>query len=222
MRHRLTTLLVLVALGAATDAAAQDGRAFVAGGVVWSAQKAGRSDSAPDHRRPGIGGSTGGVVASAGVNVLPRLAVAGEFSGTGRLYAEQEIVYFLVQGYHTKHRDIPLSALARVNLTSTSRMSVQPVGGFSVVRVDTSQSATAEGRCCAPASTLGPYGPYEHVGHWSWGLTFGSDFAVRVSDRVSMVPQLRVHWIHRTLHDWHEIGLSSWVFRPGVSMRATF
>ena len=101
-------------------------------------------------------------------------------------------------------------------------VSAEPLGGFSVVRVDTLRAATRSSPCCISVEALGPYGDFEQVGHTSWGVTFGGDVAVRVSRNISVVPQMRIHWIRRSLNDWHELGLSSYVFRTGVGVRATF
>ena len=65
---------------------------------------------------------------------------------------------------------------------------------------------------------------------WTWGVTFGADFGIQVRRNIAVVPQIRVDWIDRVHLDttsfpdvpYALLGLSSWVFRPGVGIRATF
>jgi hypothetical protein len=53
----------------------------------------------------------------------------------------------------------------------------------------------------------------------------GAELDLAVGRHVSVVPQMRVHWIHRT-NDTFEptwyLALSPWVLRPAIGVRASF
>jgi hypothetical protein len=197
---------------------AQSRRPFVGGGAVVSAQRApAPADGSPNNRSPTIGGAAAGVIATGGVALTSVVSVAGELVVPGRIEAFQTFNHHYVRGYHTKHRDITVSALVNVG-GGSRRVRVEGVSGISLVRIDTLESGTRFGSFGDQVASLVPYGEFEQVGRMGWGMVFGNDVAMRVGNAVSIVPQFRLHYIRRTYEERLN-GLPRFVIRFGAGIR---
>jgi len=164
----------------------------------------------------GAGGTTVGVTAEAGGFLSRTVGVTFEASIPARFDSVQET---RDPGGPTdnQHRDIVLSGLFHSHLPSVGRLRAAIVLGPSIAYEDTVQ-------------TYPGYRGELQLTRWTWGVTLGADFGIQVRRNVAVVPQIRVDWIDRVHLDttsfpdvpYALLGLSSWVFRPGVGIRATF
>jgi hypothetical protein len=111
-------------------------------------------------------------------------------------------------------------------LRRRGRFGAAIIAGPSVVRESTlRRTAYRTGPPGVGTEEFGPFGAEYSVQLWTIGVTGGVDFAFDAGTHVSMVPQLRVHWIERSAVDGSfsgARGLSSWVFRPAIGVRARF
>ena len=70
-----------------------------------------------------------------------------------------------------------------------------------------------------------PYGPESEITRWAIGVTLGADVDVAIARHVSIVPQMRLHWVRRSTDTFDRtwfLGLSPWVLRPAIGLRAMF
>lgn len=195
-----------------------------------SSQHPGTVCGSPHCARTGTGGTAIGGSADIGRHVTSVLSVAFEFSIPARFTSVQVIPDLL--GSRTRienaHRDIVLSGVLHLRAVRTRRAQFELVGGGGLVRQDTLQRQ-ALGPSVGLGGTdsdFGPYGPQRQRTEWTFGVSGGGDLTIAVSRRVGVVPQMRVHFVSRdgplsgTLSG--NLGLSSWVVRPGVSVRVGF
>ena len=221
-----TVFAVLCVLSVTVPALSQERRPYAGGGLTASTQGSERPGSSPSFPTSGVGGTAAGLVVDAGGYLATRLSVGFEASIPARFESIQETDYFLVFRTASQHRDVVLSGLFHVHASHGGRVGFAIVGGPAVVREDTLQrTAYKSGPPLGVTGDFGPFGPETSVARWTVGVTAGGDVAVRLGTHVSVVPQLRCHWIERAEAgegDSGVLGLSSWVWRPAVDLRATF
>jgi hypothetical protein len=220
-------VLVALALFGPAVAAAQDSRGYVDGAFLFSAQGASTPRDDPDTFKPGVGGNAVGLVGSVGVFLSPRISLAFEMSWPARFDALQTIGYFQPAQLDNRHRDEILSGLIHVHLSPIKGLRPELVAGGGYVREDTLQRRAYDvGGPLRPTGVYGPYGPETSVTRDALGATIGADLGVRIGAHLSVVPQVRVHWIPRedtasgSLNSF--LYLSPFVFRPAVGIRAGF
>jgi len=220
------TAFALVA--ASGPAGAQDAGSFYAGGAfMLSWQDAGTPASFPSHEKPGVGGSAVGITGTVGVMLSPRASIALEISYPARFASVQELRYSFSQQIENRHRDLVVSALFHLHRAHARTIRPELVVGGSYVREDTlRRTADQIGPAFPPTGVYGPYGRESPISRDALGVTGGADLGVRVSAHVSVVPQVRLHWIARTSPDGGSfsahLSLGSLLVRPAVGLRATF
>ena len=218
-----------VLLGAAilamtsAHAAAQSGRGYVGGSFVVTAQGSHTQGSAPSLPNSGAGGTAPGISVEAGVSVQPSLGVGVEVNLPARIESLQETDYFRVFQHENRHRDMTISGVVRVGVVRSRRASLWIVGGGGLNQENTRRRRRdAVGLLPTFPPVFGPYSNWETFTRWAPALAGGVDVAIAAGRHLSVVPQMRVHWIRRS-HDTSEpgwfLGLDSWVFRPGVGLR---
>jgi hypothetical protein len=223
---------LFVVVGTATLAGAQDEHGYIEIGGLLSNQAAGDTPVAPSFPKPGVGGTAFGISGEF-IRFLTRTVGIG-FSASVpfRFDSLQETDYSFVARTDNQHSDVILSALIEVRLPPTGRVQVALVGGPSLIREDTLQREALQ-PTGGPQVTgvFGPYGPQTSIGRWTGGFTGGADAAIRVGRRVQIVPEFRLHWIHRAAYGIGgdavyqksvALGLSSIAVRPALTLRAGF
>jgi hypothetical protein len=194
---------------------------------MFSTQGAATPRDVPDTLKPGVGGQAVGAVGSVGAFLSPRVSLAFEISWPQRFDAVQELHYFFSARYDNRHRDEILSGLVHFHVSPIRSLRPELVAGLSVVHEDTLQrTAYQVGSDFPPTGVYGPYGPETSFARDALGVTVGANLGIRVGAHLSVVPQMRVHWISRedagTGSFNSSLSLSPFVFRPALGLRATF
>ena len=223
---RPTALALYLLFIAPATVLGQDRRPYVGGSLIVSTQTSERPGSSPSFPTSGVGGTALGLAVEAGGFLSRRVSIAFEASIPARIESIQETDYFLVFRTESRHRDLILSGLFHAHLGADKRVRISLVGGPSVVRESTLQRTAYQSR--VPPDITAPFGPYgleTSFARWTVGLTGGADIDVPVAAHVSLVPQLRFHWIQRAEAgegDSGFLGLSPRVWRPALGVRASF
>jgi hypothetical protein len=96
-----------------------------------------------------------------------------------------------------------------------------------VIKEDTLQRVAHTTRL--PDGTRGDFGPLggeTRAARWTVGVTTGVDLALRVGAAVEVVPEFRLHWVYRSKEiapsQSDYLGLSPWIVRTGIGVRASF
>ena len=227
-RSPMIVLLFIVVAVAATPrmVVAQDSRAYAGGSFMISWQGSVRPGESPSFPRSGVGGTAAGGIGEIGSFRAPALGISVEVSVPLRLESIQETYYVQVVRTDNRHRDFILSGLFHVRALSAGAISAALVGGPSVVREDTLQRTALQiGSPGLITRNFGPFGPETQLTRWTVGVTGGVDVGARVTGRIEIVPQLRLHWIQRAESGSGYsgfLGLGSLVVRPAVGIRASF
>jgi hypothetical protein len=223
MINAKTIVIMAAAIAASRTAAAQETRGYISGGTTLSWQGSGSTCSSPHCATPGIGGTAIGVSGDIGGHIVPALSVAFEFSLPARFTALQDVHDRFASEVRIEnhHRDIVLSGMVHVHASRTGRAQFAFVVGPSLVREDT-LVREAERPFFPSGSAFGPYVVRPQQTRWTVGMGGGGDVAIAVNRRVSVVPQMRVHFISRVDPGIGGLGLSSFLFRPGVNVRVGF
>ncbi|SRR5712691_812032 len=219
---------VAAVLGGTANATAQDeSRIAIYVGGLYSVQGSiAPTTQDPGYPRPGVGGSTFGVVAGAAIALSPIVDLGFELSDPARFEALQTTTGFLVSLIDNQYRDLIVSPL--VHLHQRQRHSrglrLEAVVGPSVIWENTLQRAAY-----GPAGSNGPYGPFfpaHEITRTTVGLTGGVNVDFVVSHHLIVVPQARLHWISREEAPNGTfsalLGLDSFVFRAAIGIRASF
>ena len=205
----------------------QDRRPYAGVSAMVSTQDSHRPGEPPSFPQSGVGGTALGISAEAGGFLSPALSISVEASVPGRFTSLQDTEYFSVFRTASRHRDLIFSGLFHFQLPQAGRVRTAIVIGPSVAREDTLQR-TAFDLARQPgvrSGNFGPFGPETPVTRWTVGLTGGVDIAFQAGRRVSIVPQLRIHWLQRAAQGEGLsgfLGLSEWVIRPALGVRASF
>jgi hypothetical protein len=211
-----STLVTLVA-GMVCVPVSAFAQQFVGGAFVVSWQPEGAvASNDPSIPANGIGGTGIGLGLMAGAFITPRAAFEVELTIPSRFDGLQIADKLEEQN---AHRDLIISGLFRFR---TIQHGPEFVGGFSYVYEDTFQQSALRNFL-----TFGFF-PFEgaprSVTRDTWGLTGGLDFPIPLNSRITIAPQLRVHWISRAhVRDANDIqGLSPVVWRPALALIARF
>jgi hypothetical protein len=231
----ISALLFVLTFGAAV-ARAQDTRGYVGGAgllsIIKNSHPPGTSPSLPN---TGVEGSSFGGAAEAGWFITPSTSISAEASLPARFTSVQETNYFRSWRVENRYRELVLSALVRAHTPRSGPVRFEVVAGPSLIQ-ESSIQRRADETGPLPGSIFppifGPYGPEKEITHRRVGVTMGAGVSLRVSSHVSIVPEMRVHWIRRstgsydgpsgTFDDLWYLGLSPWVYRPAISIRALF
>lgn len=210
----------LVALFLAQPALAQEPRAYVGGGFMWSTQDSEAACPSSGCPKPGVGGSALGATGELGWFASPAVSVAAEVSMPARFEAIQTSG-IPNQRFDINYRDLAISGLVRLHAPALGPIRVALVGGAGVVQ-ESADYRTAD----APfgSSSYGPYGAEQTITRTTWDLVAGGDVELRLGRHVGVVPQVRVHWIGRAAigDPTGTLALGSMVWRPAVGVRARF
>ena len=199
------------------------GQSFLGGGGAISSS-AGTSPYVgtqnPSVPSEGIHGVSGAGVAAIGVFPWTHVGVAVELSVPRPFTADQIADKYRT---HNTHRDVVISGLLHVR---AARQPLDGVVGFSFVREQTKQQV-AHRLFGVPGFAYEPYSaPPESIVRSTFGVVGGLDVPLRAGRHLSVVPQLRVHWIAREddamAASPRLLGLSQVLWQPGISLRATF
>lgn len=210
----------------AGTARGQNGRPFAVVSAMLSTQGSERPGLSPSFPRSGVGGTAVGATIAVGGALSPTLSIAFEASIPARFESVQETDYFSIFRTTNNHRDVILSGLFHMHVPETGRIAVAVVAGPSVIREDTLQATAFQmGSPAMRTGNFGPYGPERSLTRWTVGITSGVDVDVAAGRHLSIVPQLRFHWIERADSghgDSGFLGLSPWIWRPAIGVRARF
>jgi hypothetical protein len=199
------------------------GQTFLGGGatVTWPAGDSPyvgtQNPSVPSE---GIHGVSAGGVATIGVFPWTNVGIGAELSIPRGFTADQIADKYRT---HNTHRDVVISGLLHVR---AARERVEGVVGLSFVQEQTEQQI-AHRLFGLPGF---PYEPYstsaESIVRNTFGFVGGLDVPLRAGRHLSLVPQVRVHWIAReddsTAASPRFLGLSPFLWQPGISLRVTF
>jgi hypothetical protein len=168
----------------------------------------------------GIHGVTVAGIAATGVFPWTHIGVAAELSVPRQFTADQVADKYRT---HNTHGDVVISGLLHVR---AARRPIDGVVGLSFVREQTKQQI-AHRLFGVPGFAYEPYSaPPESIVRSTFGVVGGLDVPLRVGRHLSVVPQLRVHWIAReddsTAASPRLLGLSPILWQPGISLRAAF
>jgi hypothetical protein len=214
-----TALALLITVCASPEARAQTGLYFEGSGTmsVQGSQDLMGTDS--HDSGPGVGGTAIGFTVALGFPVNRSVTMATELSLPTRFEAVKGFHHGIIESLDYQYRDVVISELLHIRAPAR-RVSLEFVGGFSVVNQDASLRI-ADGGAEFNPKPFGPFGAPISQGAWTWGITVGLDVAIRVSEHVAFIPQIRGHLIQRadTLSD---LGLATLVLRPAVGGRWTF
>lgn len=177
-----------------------------------------RVSSAPN---TGVGGTAVGISGEFGTFLARMLSLAFEASVPARFDAVQ-FTGIPTARIDSQHRDLVFSALFHVHAPAAGPIRFAAVAGPSVIREDTRQRVAFAPFGSTASGTVFEQRP---VTRWTIGVTFGADVAVQLGRHVQLVPQICFHWIERTTlgsTGGGLVGLSPWVTRPSVGVRAVF
>jgi hypothetical protein len=174
----------------------------------------------PDQRKPGLGGHAPGLALSIGRSILPWLGVSFEYSQTARMHTVQELRYTFLARYDMRYRDTISSGVVVVRDSRFSHVIPEAVVGIGVARESMIERSSPSISCC-PTGTpaYGPYGQEESFSRSALVMTYGANADIRFGKNVSVVPQVRFHWIPR---EFGSIVIESFVFRPALGLRVWF
>ena len=228
MMRSSVAIAALIVTALPPVARADDRSPYVGAGALLTVQGSHPpSPNSPDFPRTGVGGVAVGLTAEVGGFLSASVSIAFEASLPTRFTSVQETDYSIVFRDENRHRDEIFSGLFGFHLPKRGGFGAVIIAGPSVVRENTlRRTAYQNGRSSGVRTgDFGPFGPEYSVRRWTIGVTGGVDLAFDAGARVSVVPQVRVHWIERSAVDGSfsgSLGLSSWVIRPAIVVRMRF
>jgi hypothetical protein len=162
-----------------------------------------------------------------GTFLSSRLSLSFELGFPARFESVQQTDHGLVWRDKHRYRDVTYSALFHYQVLGRGRFQLAAIGGPTVVREDDLSRTAFQVEHDIITGNFLPYGNEIHGLRWTVAATGGADVTIRVSRRVQVVPQMRVHVVDRDeftgrLGSLGSLGLSSVVFRPAVGVRMTF
>src|SRR6185436_7103673 len=161
---RIVLMLGAIGLGQVSGVAAQDqGRAALAGGIVYSMQESDviGASGTPGLARPSVAGSAPGFLVNAEFAASRPIWWGVEVSNNARFTSIQTASSGLSGSVKSedRHRDLIISALVHFRQNLGAYVGLDVMGGASFVQEDTVlQSART-----LPSRTYGPYGPEESI-----------------------------------------------------------
>ena len=227
MRRTSLAIAALIVTALPHVARGDDRRPYVGGGAMLTVQGSHPpAPNSPDFPRTGVGGVAFGLSGEVGGFLSASVSIAFEASLPARFTSVQETDYSIVFRDENRHRDEIFSGLFHFHLPKRGGFGAAIIAGPSLVHENTlRRTAYQTGPPGVGSGEFGPFGPEYSVRRWTIGATGGVDLAFDAGARVSVVPQIRVHWIERSAVDGSysgSLGLSSWVFRPAVVVRTRF
>ena len=224
---RLLCLAVLILVAANDIATAQNSPTFIGGSMMISSQSSPKfGNVGPSYPSSGVGGTGVGATGEIGRFLAAPISISFEFSVPNRFESVKEVNYSPSYRTDNRHRDVILSGVVGFSINNSGKTHLAFVGGPSFVREDTFQrTAFRLGPSFPYTGDFGPFGPETRLTRWTMGIASGVGVGVDVSRHVSIVPNLRMYWISRAALGGSasgRLGLSSFVFRPGVGVRAAF
>jgi hypothetical protein len=119
-----------------------------------------------------------------------------------------------------------ISGLVRAIAGSAQGVRLGIVGGGGFVQESTRQRRRDQQ---GPLPTFPPmFGPYSEeysFTRWTVAALVGTDVEIAVTSRVTVVPQIRAHFVRRSSDPSYPgwaLGLSSIILRPAIGLRAAF
>jgi hypothetical protein len=225
LTHALAAVTAVATFGIA-NAGAQDARVYVGGAGMLSTQGSHRQGTAPSLPKTGADGTAIGVTAEAGAFWTPRVALGIEVSLPRRFTSLQQITHLRVFQHESRHRDMTISGLVRAIAGSAHGVRLGIVGGGGFVQESTRQRRRDQQ---GPLPTFPPmFGPYSEeysFTRWTVAALVGTDVEIALTSRVTVVPQIRAHFVRRSSDPSHPgwaLGLSSIILRPAIGLRAAF
>jgi hypothetical protein len=227
-------LVFLVSCCDVQPADAQDDRLYAGVSGMWSTQGSMPLGGDPDMPTTGVSGTAFGMAGEFGAFLKPRVdqwtfSLSFEFSIPVRFDSVQETDYFTIYRTDNQHRDLVFSGVFHFHAPPIGPIRVGLVAGPSIVQEDTLQRTAyriGPGPPILYTGNFGPFGPETQLTRWTVGLTVGADVGIRLSRRVQIVPQLRLHWVNRADFGGDVasafLGLGSWLIRPAVGIRLGF
>ena len=227
------SLLVVLFLGA--DTAFAQGRGFVGGGVIGSAQGSETPVGSVGFPTSGVGGFSIGGNVEVGVDLASRIGLLLEAIAPLPFESDQVNVrlsgsYQQTTGTVTNHTDIVFSELLSWKTQLSERAEIAVLFGPSLVREhSTSQTVTRyTGVTAAAPPVADSIGSEMDLSRWTFGVTSGVSLAWKIRPRLEGVPLVRVHWIERETNlsfptgNVALLGLAPVVVRFGVGLRFRF
>ena len=221
----LVCLVVAALVSAPSSAVAQEQATIIidAGGMYSSQPEAPPATVYGSiGRGPGVSGDSFGFVVAAFVPRSSRLDLGVEVSDSARFGSPQRTggtsPHALIDN---QHRDLIISLLLNLHSPREAQpISFEAIGGVSLLSDSTLQ------RTAYPDQPgYGAFGPETDVTQLTFGLVSGANIDLRLTRHISVVPQVRFHWIWRNMNGGNVtdpfflLGQSSFVFRPAVALR---
>jgi hypothetical protein len=206
---------------------AQDHRAYAGGGFMesmWGGRESPESSPSLTFAR-----STGAIVpgffVEGGVALGPVLSVGGELCVPSRHEWTQGSDYvFGPFRRRIRYRDGTIAAVARLQTPAAKAVRAAFVGGFAFVHQSSIQRSD-EGRL-GPNGTIeySRFGAEQKLAVWTGAAVLGGDVVMLATNRVSVVPQIRLSLIARDgiFTDIGSLNVARVVFRAGVGVRVQF
>jgi hypothetical protein len=220
------TVADLMTLIAPAAVRAQQPRAYVGAAAMLSIQGSHRLGADPSLPTTGAGGAAAGVTVEAGAFLAPAVAIGAEVSVPRRFTALQETDYLRVFQQQSRHRDLAISGVVRVRILSSRRASLWIAGGAGLVEESTLQRRRDQASLLPTyPPVFGPYSDEYSFTRWTPSALAGLDVQIALASHLAIIPQLRVHFVPRTddpSNPGWALGLSRFVVRPAVGLRATF
>ena len=187
---------------------------FVGGAFVFSWQPEGPGGGGPLEPNNGIGGSGVGIGASVGWFFMPKIALEFEVTIPSRFEGLETTFRFQERD---SVRDVIFSPMLRLRPVDRGP---EFVAGVSWIV----EQAERESSNIDFVTGAGPFHPLESSSEDKLGFVGGLDFPFRLSSRMFLTPQLRLHWIPRDRNPAARgvHGLSAVVWRPAVALIARF
>jgi hypothetical protein len=224
---RFTALLIMTTLTTCvSNAYSQEARGYVQLAGVVSTTVTGEIPSVPHFSRTGLGGTAFGFAAEASFFLSRTVSIGFEASVPARFNGEQfagEVPGIQIE---SRHRDILLSGVVRVDLPVGKKTRIGIETGPTFVTEDTVRREATE--ILAPnqisSGNFGPLGPETTVTRQTIGLVMGADTNLRMARHLDLVAQLRVYWINRddTVSMLTVMGLGRWIVQPALGVRLNF
>ena len=225
--HSSVVVAVLVLLSSSSAVHADDRRAYVGGGFMLSTWRGRESPelSASLRELNSTGATVPGVLLEGGKFLRPAIAVGGELVVPGRHEWMQVSHYLINPGQRQiRYRDVTLTAMARLQRPAgTIRAGL--VGGFELVLQDSLQRGAGGHVGPGGEITFDPLGDERRITGWTTGAVLGGDALLAITERLAIVPEVRLHLILREGVLGSSVGrlnVAGVVIRAGVGLRATF
>ncbi len=216
----LLTMFLIVA-----PAAAQSTRVYAGLGGMLTTTQPPEQCVEPSCPKAPLLGTAFGLSGEVGAALTPRFSLSFELGFPERFETVHETSSKTRRRDEHRFRDVMYSGLLHFHFQERDRYQWAVLAGGTFVRQDdVSRTANAVAEF---SDVFRLYGDALRQTNWTVAFTSGADVAVRLSRRVDMVPQMRVHIVHRgrpfeSRDGLVSLRLSDVVLRPAVDLRLTF